>query len=588
MKAVLRNTKNKRKHSKFSGNNKKGENNNTINLEEQLAEEMNKSWVFKSPPLSNDKRAGENGSSPKVNAFEKMMKSRSELPLNQLIPEQQNNGNKKERKHQKNLKIIELITSDDDSIIEDVEVKSLEVPAKPGAFRRKGMISPVIRSPKEKYTFGIGNETEEIITTRKRTRTHVHDVALYTAEDNFPKKRRTRETTATIEKELGTKELQLPDAAGTSKCQSRRPRRSCAIKVDYSLSISPEKVIHVLDYAPKKRIEKSQNAGNDNSIEIIDVCGSSPDKEEQSHKQSIKLAPLFVKKIPKPSIDLTVFEARRNFLHLGLPNELRTQIDRKKQTDDEILSKELIAYPLISHVTQLLSADEMSRHNLCSLSAVKIYCDSNEWDEHYPLEPLKYGLFTECHVEKNVNMVTSKVELFERTANVKDLVKELQDDTTNFPVNRCFKLLRRKWQSAHDSSNHNIESDNGISVQNSLFVDIFKPVKFEDFFFGLKSLQELQEFLSIWNKDTLSYKTTHDSDSDSQYSAKGLNNFAVLSGKNGTSKTASVYALANDLNYQVVRIQYFLNVQNNEFFFLRLLKLMLVREEVERRSCKIC
>lgn len=48
------------------------------------------------------------------------------------------------------------------------------------------------------------------------------------------------------------------------------------------------------------------------------------------NKKAVKLAPIFLKKLPKPVVDPKVEEAKRNFLYSGLPEVLKKAIDKQK------------------------------------------------------------------------------------------------------------------------------------------------------------------------------------------------------------------------------------------------------------------
>ncbi|KAL7049840.1 hypothetical protein ACKWTF_003874 [Chironomus riparius] len=330
--------------------------------------------------------------------------------------------------------------------------------------------------------------------------------------------------------------------------QSGRPKRSCKSRFDYSqLFGSPDK------QSPEKKANnlKSKKTNNEDVI-IIDE--SSPVKKT---KQNVKLAPLFVKKVPKPAIDPAILEARRNFLLSELPANLRAPIEKQRQFEEDILSNEMIAFPIISHITQLKKDYEecYDCKTLYSKSKIRII----EKDEDSPTITkdmlMKCGLLTDCsNVDFNNSVIKHNGLIKEESKainDIKEAVRKIKDTSGTFPVNRCFKQILSKLKSAKENDEGN---ENGISHLNSSFVEIFKPTSFEEILIGLEPAKSLQEFLNTWNNKSGKHDNYESDDSSSRQSMKVLNNCVVLSGKNGSGKTSSVYALANDLNYEVIEI----------------------------------
>jgi len=330
--------------------------------------------------------------------------------------------------------------------------------------------------------------------------------------------------------------------------QTGRPKRSCKSRIDYAqLFVSPDK------QSPEKKayIGKSKKSDNEDVI-IIDE--NSPVKKT---KQNVKLAPLFVKKVPKPAIDPAILEARRNFLLSELPANLRAPIEKQRQFEEDILSNEMVAFPIISHITQLKEDYEecYDGETLHSKSKVRII----EKDEESPTMTkdmlMKCGLLTDCINEDYNNSVIKhnglKREESKAIIDIKEAVREIKDTSGTFPVNRCFKQILSKLKSAKEDGEGN---EIGICNLNSSFVEIFKPTSFDEILIGLEPAKSLQEFLNTWNDKSGKHDNYESDDSSSRQSMRCLNNCVVLSGRNGSGKTSSVYALANDLNYEVIEI----------------------------------
>ena len=46
---------------------------------------------------------------------------------------------------------------------------------------------------------------------------------------------------------------------------------------------------------------------------------------------TVKLAPLFVRKLPKPKLDPAIVEARKNFLKSGVPEPVKKFVDLQRR-----------------------------------------------------------------------------------------------------------------------------------------------------------------------------------------------------------------------------------------------------------------
>lgn len=550
MKAVLKATKKpksrKKKRHKKSNNNKSRDDDDKSSSDEAIAELMTKNWKMKSPII--DQKVQKSPPKVKVNAFEKLMNNSKKIES--LSPELlQDSAQKKpkrkytKRKNNKNQE-TEPDRIDPESDLSMLDEESLIQLSK----RRSGNNATAKSSPTlngiQKFFNVKPNSSDdtpqqsietndEEKTTRKRNRGK-ETLNISIQDENTPKKRKKiKEDKILLDSNENVEEIDLS--------QSGRPKRSCANKINYLFIESPDKQSPEKKKSRRRRIVSSDE---DSSFAVIEIDENSPIKKQKN----VKLAPLFVKKVPKPVLDPAVKEARRNFLFsTELPSNLRATIDKQKQLDDEILSNDLVAFPTISHITRLPVAEE-SRFENMSNSKIKLRELSEENDLDYKLPLLTCGRFTDCCSNK-VSDESDAISYDQPSPeDIKQIVRKIKDSSGNFPVNRLFKQLLKKHK---DASNETIEE----TFHNSLFIDIFKPSKFDEFLMAPQPIEELKKFLTTWN-DRNNKDDDYDSDSNSRSSFKGsmCNNCVVLSGNNGVGKTSSVYALANDLNYEVIEI----------------------------------
>lgn len=547
MKEVLRKTR-KAKHKKSRAAKSKNESDTN---EDSISEILSKKWMFSCPPA-------EDVTSPKINAFERMMSKKTE-PLAQISPEINGKPTIKKRKKTKKSKHIKD-DADNDNVLNELAPNENDKAQKTNISLANGMQRFLNGSNPAEADAGEKKSAVDETTTRKRGRNT--DTSTQATDTKSSKKRKTKKEKMLLDSNENSIEAPITEPqpeADTASYRESRPRRLCAGKVNYELLISPDKNLSPdKKESNKKRSLRSRSikVDSDDSMETLEVLDEDLSTPVKSKKQT-KLAPLFVKKVPKPAIDPALIEARRNFLLSGLPEDLRNTIDKQKQLDDDILSNDLIAFPLISHVTQLRNEDGQETSDFKS-SRVKFVIKVDDLEEDAKVPDLSLKQFIDCNSDDLVQAVCALISPVDRKplVDIKAIVKQIKIDFGDFATYRCYKQLHHKYQSANVQeldSDYMSEIENGVNDENSLFVDIFKPSKFNEFLFLPNPAQELKKFLLTWSDKDKGDDYDSD-DSGSRHSSRSMNNFAVLSGRNGTGKTTSVYALANDLNYKVIEI----------------------------------
>lgn len=360
---------------------------------------------------------------------------------------------------------------------------------------------------------------------------------------------------------------------------SSRPKRSCVGKNvrydDYELS--PEK---------KKKFKKNKDEDHE-VIELISDDSSTPKKMIPK-----KLASLFIKKLPKPTVDPEILKARQNFLMSGIPERLKVEIEKQKIYEESL---GLDDFPTVTHITQ---SDGIFVLNDIDLKSIKvsdeIICDLAD----PKTKDLKYGELTDCSLDnywnilkrlKNPVACKTSIELMPVLENLKDFVKSLKPFYTNFPIYRSFKQLRsqkleaesedfeelhvikeneilqtssvkkkcgRSRKSGLDESVEIIEvKSNQTSINGyQLFTEKYKPFTSDNIIVNFLPVLDLKKFLLNWQQDDKPNYDDYESGNDSNCSTSIGKNFMVLVGPNGSGKTNSVYALANEMNFKVLEI----------------------------------
>ncbi|KAG5677433.1 hypothetical protein PVAND_007191 [Polypedilum vanderplanki] len=556
MKAVLKSTK-KKKAAKINNNKSQIQNNDSSKNDELISDLMNKNWQMKSPVEDNNGKTAANIASGKkltTNIFEKMMNATrrtandspssqksDDSPLNNTVSNHKKKRKYKRKGTEKMGKKIEAEKFETESEISVLDEESL---LQDSIF--KDSIEPVHQisyKPLEQISIS-GEET-----ARKRNRTN--DIEQLNSEKTF-KRRKTKDSKVLLD----SNENSLPMLNTEENSASGRPRRSCNnIRIDYSLLDSPEK-----EFSKKRKVNHKIKIDPDEDCSIIEIDENSLMKKQSQKGKNIpeKLAPIFIKKIPKPALDPAVIKARRNFLLSELPANLKAPIEQQRKFEDDILSNNLIAYPVISHITQQQTEIINNNDGRKLYSNSKIILNDNvEEEEEETCE--RYRKFKWCMVKeqdaKNLHISnTAKRELIH---DIKIAVRKIKDKCENFQINRCFKQILNKLKNARSNDvddDENINSSN-FSYQHSLFVDIFKPLKVDEYLIGAEPIKKLEEFFKTLNEKNFINDYYDSDESSSRHSTmRGYNNVVVLSGNYGSGKSSSVYALANDLNYEVIEI----------------------------------
>uniref|UniRef100_A0A6P4E1I0 ATPase family AAA domain-containing protein 5 isoform X1 n=2 Tax=Drosophila rhopaloa TaxID=1041015 RepID=A0A6P4E1I0_DRORH len=359
----------------------------------------------------------------------------------------------------------------------------------------------------------------------------------------------------------------------TESTPSSRPRRSCAGKAryDYDLETSPG----------KQQKPKAQKA--EESVETIDLDSSNPAATPK------KLAPLFVRQLPKPSPDPAVLKARMAFLQSGVPDKIRQDQSRQK-TYEQLYEESYEIFPRLAHIG---CEKFVSKHDPLELPFPLRAEDELEFTT--TLVPnkrrSKTSSMTSCvpaDFTSSKILNTFNYATLPQLENKRGFVKLWKNDFDRFPTFKCYNQMREKYRhfSAIDSAQDTQQMGESLVVtrrtrrpmeqhmaQNDeeakpppsapngelLFTEKYKPLLFEQVLVNLTPVQELREFLSSWsgnggsNRNSQGLDDTFDMSNDS--ASMGSNsNTMVLVGPSSSGKTNAVFTLANDMNFNVLEI----------------------------------
>lgn len=309
--------------------------------------------------------------------------------------------------------------------------------------------------------------------------------------------------------------------------------------------------------------------------------GCSPQKSpvKAQSRPGQKLAPIFVKAPLKPLIDPEVTKARFDFLMSGIPERMKLDLERQRLFEQSY-ECELDLFPAISHVTQLPT------RSLCPADQDTVpNIPFRSLDKSDIPNPTTYRLGSKATSSLPTPAASPNPEDLKLTR-PKELVKLLKDnDSGRFLYFRCYKQLRKKFNddqedaslskpyngnndhisfSSHDDSVEFVEPSFGNRNGTEMFTEKYKPTTPEEIVVNSAPAYQLKKYLSAWqenyqkqnSKSKRHYDSSNDDDDfeiDSNSTA-GLSKAIVLLGPTGNGKTNAVYALAQEMNFNVLEI----------------------------------
>lgn len=304
------------------------------------------------------------------------------------------------------------------------------------------------------------------------------------------------------------------------------------------------------------KIDKKEQKINNTSETIVTVIDDSEceiiDENILKRKMNEKLAPLFVK---RRKIDSVATAAKRLFLQSDI-NDVEN-----KNTDCKVNNgTSMLPFPAISHVAQLEDTSDSTRSKIkykFSMKIEKKYLPSIDISNYKYINCREAPRMTKAinePVKENVERVLSEMEeLYPDVRRMWKTISTIKGDLEKKSPprmrNRKMKALERKRMLTESVGNEENQSYDWTYK--------YKPMSAQEIVGNEEAASKLKDWLSGWRASLTKEDDGSSGDefysSDCSSSCNNENNqIAVLLGPHGSGKSASVYAIAEELGYRLV------------------------------------
>lgn len=372
------------------------------------------------------------------------------------------------------------------------------------------------------------------------------------------KSRRVKEKTVNYEESDGN------ELAGPSVKSLKKKKSSSKVTSSKTAVIEESRISEVTNGIPTGQIAMIPGCGTAlEGSEILMVEGKVTSKPG-------KLAPLFVK---RPKLDAAVMEARRAFL-----TSVPTENQHKKKDCKATNVLPVLPFPAISHVTQLDNEPKptnLSTERIFPTKEIRPFVPSFDLREFKHVTSLgrqesskKLGDDTPS-TNLNVEKVLEEIE--SRCSDAREIWARISAKSKDQETPKKSPKKRAKKKKSIDKKNDSSTPDQ--SNGNCAWTDKYRPTSTREIVGNEEAAETFRKWLAGWK---IHPDKNDDSSGDEFYSSDcsytsniSNNQVAVLLGPHGSGKTATVYAIAEELGYRFVNSPNMINFPRrmNQTFF---------------------
>ncbi|XP_076749848.1 enhanced level of genomic instability 1 [Xylocopa sonorina] len=395
---------------------------------------------------------------------------------------------------------------------------------------------------------------EEIFSSRSKTKLNMEDC----------KKSQTSESMENLSvKNKNKKEISKQSCKGIKLKlkhheESENKKHNIIVQDNKCLKRGAEKKLELDTFSKQElTLAQNKNLNNCNSSSLRNVIENKQSENDciiitdnkSKRKTTDKLAPLFTKRRKK---DPKVLEARRLFLQPDMVDSSNKNINRK------VTVQGVLPFPLIGHITQLSDSTSIETNSFNIPKKISNgYVPTINVNNFKDLLDLteKKSKTVENIIKPKVQDVLTDVETY--CSNAKEMwnaisciAKEHRDKTVS-PKTR----IKKNKQSGRKEK---VEYESKNQFEYCNWTHKYRPKSSREVVGNEEAVTKLKEWLlnqrtTYTNEDVSSDDEFYSSES-SNSKVGGNNQVAVLLGPHGCGKTASVYAIAEELGYTVLEL----------------------------------
>ncbi|KAF5293771.1 hypothetical protein FQA39_LY03256 [Lamprigera yunnana] len=337
---------------------------------------------------------------------------------------------------------------------------------------------------------------------------------------------------------------------GTNTRKEEAKKMMWRMKLKVNLTDEEAKKLVTPQENVEKFIDVNLNKVNGKKASKVIYTDSGDKSNKQDSKKHVKVAPVFKMSNQKSKEETAAIMARKEFLHSDVPAHIKKVI----QKQDRNILQDYEVYPSISHVVPESNLRELE---LMNSGNVELKLKSIDQTIHTT------GMLTKGSITnlRNTNNIYVKEES-KNVRNVKQILKRIKEENSDYPVYKIYKYLYKKY-----ISHQKLDNDVEVSTkQFQMWTDLYKPSSSQECFGNCSAISEIKTWLKTWiefgktflygthnnHSNSSDFETTDEDSRDRTETLPGTT--LILSGPHGCGKTMAVYAISNEFGIDVLEI----------------------------------
>lgn len=174
---------------------------------------------------------------------------------------------------------------------------------------------------------------------------------------------------------------------------------------------------------------------------------------------------------------------------------------------------------------------------------------------------LNYNNLGQGLIDPAKNESSVAIKEFNNIKNITSYINKIKMENPTYPVFKAFTSLSliSGYPQLQGKKKRKISNNKKISTKqnNIMWTEKYRPKSSKDFIGNLAPVIKLQKWLLAWADNSAkssNYNSESEFESDNETTANCPSNAVILVGPHGSGKTASVYAIAEELGYNILEL----------------------------------